>query len=232
MQWMTAGKGVVHSEMFPLRERDAGNRVELFQIWLNLAAADKMADPYFAMLWGDELPHERIVDANGNATELVVVAGRYRDRVPPSPPPRSWAARPESDVAVWTLVLEPNAVFELPAANPGTARMLYFFAGESLRIGDDAVPRDHGARLGHEATTITNGPAKTELLLLQGKPIGEPVVQYGPFVMNTAYEIQRTIVDYQRTQFGGWPWPSDDPVHPREQGRFARHADGRVEERE
>lgn len=232
VQWMTAGRGVVHSEMFPLRERDAGNRVELFQIWLNLPAADKMADPYFAMLWGDELPRERVVDANGNATEIVVVAGRYGDLpAPPSPPPRSWAARADSDVAIWTLELEPNAVFALPAAKPDSQRMLYFFEGESVSVGGTDVPRGHAARLAPDATTITNGPARTELLLLQGKPIGEPVVQYGPFVMNSAYEIQRAIVDYQRTQFGGWPWPSDDPVHPREQGRFARHADGKVEER-
>jgi len=73
------------------------------------------------------------------------------------------------------------------------------------------------------------GDDECEVLLLQGRPIGEPVVQYGPFVMNTRAEIQGAIQDYQRTQFGGWPWPADDPVHPREEGRFARHADGRVE---
>ena len=65
--------------------------------------------------------------------------------------------------------------------------------------------------------------------MLQGKPIGEPVAQYGPFVMNTQQEIQEAMADYRRTQFGGWPWPSNDHVHPRESGRFAKHADGREE---
>ena len=73
------------------------------------------------------------------------------------------------------------------------------------------------------------GDAECEILVLQGRPIGQPVAQYGPFVMNTAAEIQRAMADYRRTQFGGWPWPSDDPVHAREEGRFAKHADGPIE---
>jgi hypothetical protein len=81
------------------------------------------------------------------------------------------------------------------------------------------------------AVPITAGPDGAELLLLQGRPIGEPVAQHGPFVMTTREEIQQAFADYQRTRFGGWPWPSDDPVHAREEGRFARHADGRVERR-
>jgi hypothetical protein len=68
-----------------------------------------------------------------------------------------------------------------------------------------------------------------DALLMQGRPIAEPVAHYGPFVMNTEVEIREAIADYQRTSFGGWPWTSDGPVHPRGEGRFARHADGRFE---
>jgi hypothetical protein len=78
---------------------------------------------------------------------------------------------------------------------------------------------------------LLNGAQVAELLLLQGRPIGEPVAQYGPFVMNTQTEIQQAFADYRRTEFGGWPWGASDPVHPRDKGRFARHTDGRVEER-
>jgi quercetin 2,3-dioxygenase len=72
-----------------------------------------------------------------------------------------------------------------------------------------------------------DGPA--DILLLQGRPIGEPVAQYGPFVMNTREELERAFSDYQRTLFGGWPWPEKAPVHGRDRVRFAKHADGRVE---
>ena len=65
--------------------------------------------------------------------------------------------------------------------------------------------------------------------MLQGRPIGEPVERYGPFVMNTRDEIEQAFADYQATQFGGWPWPTDDPVHGAGAERFARHADGRTE---
>jgi hypothetical protein len=77
---------------------------------------------------------------------------------------------------------------------------------------------------------LQNGDQAGELLLLQGMPIGDPVAQYGPFVMNTPREIEQAIVDYRRTQYGGWPWASEGPVHPRDAGRFAVHADGRREE--
>ena len=93
------------------------------------------------------------------------------------------------------------------------------------------MPLNSMARLRPDSDiAIHNGNEVAEFLLLQGKPIGEPVVQYGPFVMNSRAEIQQAFEDYQRTGFGGWPWPADDPVFPRSQGRYARHADGRIEQ--
>ena len=80
-----------------------------------------------------------------------------------------------------------------------------------------------------EPVLVTGGPYGAEALVLQGRPIAEPVAQYGPFVMNDEAGIRQAFTDYRRTGFGGWPWPTDDPVHPREAGRFARHADGRLE---
>jgi redox-sensitive bicupin YhaK (pirin superfamily) len=231
VQWLTAGGGIVHAEMFPLVERQRDNPLELFQIWLNLPRADKMVAPYFSMLWDDQIPRKVVKDRAGRAATLTLNAGRYGDVAAPPPPPNSWAARPESDVAIWTIKLEPGAEWSLPPA-PGTNRSLYFFRGSGLTVDGHVVPANHRVRLHPEvAAALVGGPEETEALLLQGRPIGEPVVNYGPFVMNTRAEIQQAIADYQRTQFGGWPWPSDDPVHPRTEGRFARHADGRVERR-
>lgn len=76
---------------------------------------------------------------------------------------------------------------------------------------------------------IENGPDKSHILLLQGKPIDEPAVQYGPFVMNSEAEIQQAFEDYRRTEFGGWPWPRTDQVHDPGKGRFAKYPDGKEE---
>jgi hypothetical protein len=231
VQWMTAGRGVVHSEMFPLRERAKPNRAELFQIWLNLPRADKMVPAHFTMLWSGSIPAHVVRDADGRETRVVTVAGTLDGRAAPAPPPHSWAARPESDVAIWTIALSPGARFTLPPARPGTRRTLYFFRGESLRIAGQEERAHAGVEVRPDAPCpVENGPTESELLLLQGRPIGDPVVQHGPFVMNSRQEILQAFADFQATGFGGWPWPSDGPVHAREQGRFAIHADGRREE--
>jgi quercetin 2,3-dioxygenase len=225
VQWLTAGKGIVHSEMFPLVARDRDNPLELFQIWLNLPKANKLVDPHFSMMWADAIPVAR-----DPGVEVTVIAGRYGELVPPAPPPHSWASAADADVAIWSARLAAGAAWTPPPARPGTNRTLYVFRG-SATIDGTAVASGTGVRVVPEAkVTVTAGGAATEILVLQGRPIGEPVVQHGPFVMNTRAEIQQAFVDYQRTRFGGWPWPSDAPVHPRDQGRFARHADGKTEQ--
>jgi redox-sensitive bicupin YhaK (pirin superfamily) len=230
VQWLTAGRGIVHSEMFPLLDPNGPNRTELFQIWLNLPGVDKFAEPHFAMFWDHTIPRNLVQDSAGRATEVRVYAGRFASLKAPPPPPRSWAARQDTDVAIWTIRMTPEATWTLPAAAIGTGRNLYYFRGASLQIGDKTIARDSMITLQPDIEVpIRNGAEETEFLLLQGRPIGEPVVQYGPFVMNTRDEIERTFADYRRTGFGGWPWPVDDPVLARSEGRHARHADGRTE---
>lgn len=234
VQWLTAGQGVVHSEMFPLLDTAAPNPLELFQIWLNLPAAAKMSPPHFTMLWAEQIPRHDAVDAAGRRTEVAVVAGRLAQApalAPLAPPPHSWAAQAQADVAIWTIRMAPGARWTLPpAADAATRRQLYFFKGKAVTVAGQVVA-DHAAieLRGDAAVELVNGDAVAEFLVLQGRPIGEPVEQYGPFVMNTRAEIAQTLADYQRTQFGGWPWPDTAPVHGRDPARFAIHPDGREE---
>lgn len=229
-QWMTAGRGIVHCEMFPLVNRDRGNPTELFQIWLNLPRADKMVEPYFTMLWRHMVPQLAITDAEGNTSEVRVYAGKFGEHDAPPPPPNSWAARPQAALAVWTLKLSPQAELTLPAGPPHATRTLYAFRGDGLQVGPRHVGTPHAITVQSDAELrLKAGETEVEILLLQGASIKEPVVHHGPFVMNTEQEIRQTIYDYQRTQFGGWPWPSNDPVHPRDRGRFASYNGGPTE---
>ena len=238
VQWLTAGKGIVHSEMFPLLDATAPNPLELFQIWLNLPARNKMVAPHFTMFWAEDIPRFTATDAEGRTTHVASVAGRIGpvqgapgEGGPLAPPPDSWAAQPDADLAIWTLRMAPGARWTLPAASgAGTRRSLYFFKGQSVTIADQRVAGHAVVEVRADAEVeLVNGDTESEFLVLQGRPIGEPVAQYGPFVMNTQAEIAQTMQDYRRTQFGGWPWPDDAPVHGRDPARFAKHPDGREE---
>lgn len=230
-QWLTTGGGIVHSEMFPLLKKDAPNPLELFQIWLNLPSEEKMTPAHFCVLWGKDIPQVTDVDDAGRKATVTVVAGSYAGQVPPNPPPHSWAVRPENDVAIWVIALEEGRTFALPETAETSGRALYFFDGEAVKLADQSF-NEHSVVLVDASRNIeiTATKGDVQLLMLQGRPIGEPVAQQGPFVMNTQQELRQTMSDYQRTRFGGWPWKSDAPNHGPDAGRFAVQPDGTMEE--
>jgi quercetin 2,3-dioxygenase len=230
VQWLTAGSGIVHAETFPLLDVDRPNPAELFQIWVNLPRADKMAPPHFSMLWAEDIPHIVHTDANGNTVEITVIAGELEGVTPPAPPPHSWASKVDSDVAIWHLRLEPGTTWTMPAARgDGTVRTAFVFDGASATFAGATVPVGNGAVLDATGDVEIASDEGVEILVLQGRPIAEPVAQYGPFVMNDRAGIEQAFDDYKATGFGGWPWPSPEPVHGESPERFAKRPDGTVE---
>lgn len=235
-QWVTAGKGVSHSEMFPLVHTDKGNTLELYQLWLNLPAKKKLSPPEFVMFWDENTPVVKKEGTRGTA-KAMIVAGKWDNIEPLTPPKNSYASDPESDLAMWLIQLEPHATIKVPAKHfAETERRFYVHDPQSMshdpsvkvNIGGTWV--DAGEAIEQtdlERLTITNGPKSARVLVLQGKPIDEPVAQQGPFVMNTQAELQQAFDDYRRTQFGGWKWDSQQPVYPRETPRFAQYGDGK-----
>lgn len=229
VQWMTAGSGLQHAEMFPLLYEDKDNPLELFQIWLNLPAKSKMVDPDFKMLWAESIPNVVHHDENGKQTLVEVIAGRIGDDVAPAPAPNSWAADPGNEVAIWNIQMDAGAEWQLPAASVGLNRSIYFYRGSALNVDGQNLPAYHMARLeSDQSVHLQAEDEPVRILMLQGKAINEPVAQYGPFVMNTEQEIRDAFEDFRRTEFGGWPWPTHEPVHGERQ-RYAKYADGREE---
>lgn len=230
VQWMTAGAGLQHAEMFPLLKQEEENPLELFQIWLNLPHAKKFAEPFYTMLWAEDIPVLNHTDANGKKIEVTIIAGQIDDTVAPQPAPDSWAHDPKNEVGIWLIKMGAGAQWTVPSASLEVNRTLYFYRGKEIKIAGMQIESYHSLEmLADQEIIIENGSEDAFLLLLQGVPIDEPVVQHGPFVMNSAAEIHQAFADYRKTQFGGWPWERYDNVHPRKKGRFAKYANGKEE---
>eukprot|EP01130_Rhizamoeba_saxonica_P004979 TRINITY_DN2007_c3_g1_i1.p1 TRINITY_DN2007_c3_g1~~TRINITY_DN2007_c3_g1_i1.p1 ORF type:complete len:342 (+),score=85.82 TRINITY_DN2007_c3_g1_i1:30-1055(+) len=221
LQWMTAGKGIVHSEMFPLLNDDKPNPLRFFQIWINLRKNRKMVESDFVMHWAEDVKNVAVSEG----VNLTIWAGQYENITALEPPVNSYAHEDGTDVAIYYITIEPGCSFTIPPAEGGSSskRTLYFIEGDHMSIDGKDVSKRNQVEVdaAYDCAIINTDDKLIEILVLQGKPIDEPVVQYGPFVMNTQQEIRQAFSDYQQTQFGGWPWDRDDQVHPKEKGRFA-----------
>ena len=233
VQWMTAGKGVQHSEMFPLINENGSNTLEIFQIWLNLPAEKKSVDPHFTMMWAEDIPVVEESGEDGRKVRVRIVAGDYKGQSAIAPAPDSWASDAENEVSIWNIEMQEGSEWIIPAAGNGLNRTLYLHEGDEIEIDGETIPNYHSVDLSSDQEIrVKNVGSKARLLFLQGKPINEPVFQYGPYVMNDEEGIRETMKEYGRTQFGGWPWPRYDNVHEAHLKRFARYADGTEEERD
>jgi quercetin 2,3-dioxygenase len=186
VQWMTAARGLIHSEM----PQQTEGRMRGFQLWLNLPAKEKMKPPAYRDVAAAEIP---VVAVHGG--EVKVIAGRFGDT-------QGAVHGGTTDPQYWDVHLAAGAALEaaLPA---GYNAFLYAYEGEA-RVGEDgqALPnRAAGLLSAGDAVKIEAGAKGTRVLVLAAKPLGEPVVQYGPFVMNTREEIEQAIADYQAGEF-------------------------------
>ncbi len=199
VQWMTAGRGIIHSEM---PEQEEG-RMAGFQLWVNLAAADKMTAPAYRDIAPAAVP--AYSDAGG--VRVRVIAGSSRGTT-------GAVTRPKTEPIVLDLTLPPGSAFdaELPAGHNAFA---YVFGTTPVAIGDasaDAtvVEPDRMAILANDdgsdgvrLAVRADASAPARVLLVAGRPLGEPIAQYGPFVMNTTEELQRAVHDFQRGVLAG-----------------------------
>ena len=215
VQWMTAGAGLQHSEMFPLIQQNQGNLLHLFQVWLNLPQKDKFAEPHYKMLWHEAIPKVFLAREADVYTLATVVAGQFAGTQAPNPAPNSWAADPSNHVQILLFHIGAGQSVTLEPLSDTVKRSLYFYKGSDLQLRDG----EETAIL-HVDRMVAVAPVKMQLtalesdayvLLLGAEPINEAVAMYGPFVMNTKQEIQQAYADYERTGFGGWPWTAERP---------------------
>jgi len=226
VQWMTAGSGVQHSEMFPLLHQDKENTVELFQVWLNLPQKNKMVAPDFKMLWANSIPK---IKPSSNV-EVSLICGEFQGQKYYQSPKNSWASDPTNEVNILLVKMDVGGKFIFPKAKNLTNRSIYIFEGQGMSVNGQSVPGKQAIFVDStQDLEIIAHSKDVEVLVLEARPIGEPVVQHGPFVMNSRQEIYQTINDYQRTQFGGWNWPRQDMIHGSKIEKFAKYPDGKIE---
>lgn len=230
VQWMTAGSGCNHSEMFPLIYDNKPNTTELFQIWMNLPKKDKFVDSHYKMLWREDIPVIKNVDKNNRVSLVTLIAGEFNNNKSLDPSPNSWASKKENNVGIMIIKMDAEAEIKFPKVSSTLNRNMYFYMGDTIKIEDEIIKVKNRIKLnGNSEIKITNGKEESYILLLEGEPIGEPVFAHGPFVMNKREEILEAIEDYRKTGFGGWDLGRSDFINPREQGRFAKYNDGTIE---
>lgn len=186
VQWMTAARGVIHSEM---PEQEQGT-MRGFQIWLNLPGKDKLGEPGYRDFVAAEIP--RLRTANG--VEVKVIAGRFDDGEQQLD---GIVQRPHSEPQLFDLAIPAGAELNLRLAD-GLRPMLYVYEGTLLVSGDEPVEVIQGrlARLSEQGELRLSSSQGARVLLLAGRPLGEPIVQYGPFVMNSREEIEQALRDF------------------------------------
>tara|TARA_A100001388_G_scaffold277593_1_gene269741 strand:+ start:2380 stop:3495 length:1116 start_codon:yes stop_codon:yes gene_type:complete len=222
VQWLTAGDGIQHSEMFPLLNKKDKNPIDFFQIWINLKSTNKRVAPNFSMFWKKEIPKIIKYDSNKLKTEIEVIAGSYEKNNAPTPPPNSWAFDVKNHVNIWKIKMSDKAKFILPSVENGVVRTLYFYSGGEISINKQKIDKMNMIQINSfDSVEIHSLKDENNILLLQAKQIKEPVVKYGPFVMNSREEIQEAFDDYNKTGFGKWSWADAGPVHGKKYKKFA-----------
>ena len=191
VQWMTAARGIMHEEFHSLDFAGRGGTLHIAQLWVNLPARSKMSAPKYQTLLAQEIPTLDLPEVRG---ALRVIAGDYAGTLGP--------ARTFTPVNVWDVRLRADARWSLPIAAGQTASIAVLsgtiVVNHVERVGADSVvvfERDRGE-------IIVDVDVDAHLLVLSGQPLNEPIAGYGPFVMNTAEEIQQAITDLHRGEFG------------------------------
>lgn len=217
VQWMTAGNGIRHTEMFPLVNIDKSNRTELFQLWLSLPSWNKLVDCDYKMFWREDIP---VVEKDG--VKVKVITGNFNGEEGPKATESSWAYDERSHFRILLLDLAPNSEVAINGVSSTLNRNLYPYEGEYVFIDEDKVEGKRSLKLKGDADfVIRTEDSPSRLLLLEAEPLNEPIINDGPMIMNTMEEVLQGYRDYWENQYGGWSWDERDPLHEVGTGRVS-----------
>lgn len=221
VQWMTAGDGIRHTEMFPLVEESETNRMELFQLWLSLPSWNKRVPCDYKMLWREDIP---VVEKDG--ATLTVIQGKFAGVEGPKATEASWASDPKSKMRIILIKLMPGASVEIDGVSDTLNRNLYLYEGPVALIDGDRVEGKRSLKLeGGSSFKIEALEDEIHLLLLEAEPMNEPIINDGPMIVNTMDEVLEGYRDYWDNQYGTWKWDANDPLHDKGTGRITSNGE-------
>lgn len=200
VQWMTAGRGLIHAEVSSGQFREKGGPLEILQLWVNLPAKRKMTEPWYSGKQSDEIP---VLNLSEGRVKLQLVCGRMDLSGEESTPPEA-AFHPGSELSLAMVFFDAGGklLLEVPSSN----NVFFYVVRGSVIVNGVEVPVRHLAEFNFDGTGLEiETDMESVLLLGHAQPLHEPVVSRGPFVMNTDEEIRQAYIDYQAGEFGEEP---------------------------
>ncbi|XUB36359.1 hypothetical protein IGI41_001353 [Enterococcus sp. DIV0876] len=225
VQWMISGKGLQHAEMFPLLETKEKNPFEIVQIWLNLPSYKKMVPPSYKLRWHEDTPIVPLANKNEDKNFLKILAGHYYDVYAERPEEHSYGFEEENHINIWDGKLEKGETISIPSF-PEDVKVQFYVGEGKFKTDETFIERNSLLIYTSDREVTFTAEEDAEFMVFIGKEIDEEVYAYGPFVMNTREEILQAYEDFQKDQFGGWPWETDAPTIPPEKGRFSVYDKG------
>jgi quercetin 2,3-dioxygenase len=230
VQWLSAGSRYEHCEMYPLAFDDRKNPTDITQIMIDLPLEHKNSPNEVRMLWSEQIPVLTMDDGNGHICTVKVIAGRFGDTQASLPNRVSWAADPEHHVRILKLVMSPDAELTIPAVSTTVNRNLYFVSGGCVSIDGQTYEDDSRLKLvGNEDVNIKNGNETGEYWLLEGEPIGEKMIVFGPVSLPTDKDVRNAMDLIRKKELDDWQWGLVDRAQPKGTDRFIRYTDGHDE---
>lgn len=225
VQWISAGNFYEHNEMYPLVSQTERNPNEILQIMINLPNKSKGSDPEIKTMWSEKIP---IV--NKENVSIKIIAGRFENIHALSPNDVSWAADSKNNVNILKIVMSPGSKITLPAISSTLNRNLYFVEGSTVKFDNNEFEYSYRFKLpGNEIIEFENGDKEGTYWLLEGEPIGEKNVSYGPVLLDSTKAVRSAMNTIREKELKEWPWDIVDKTQPLGSERFIRYADGREE---
>jgi redox-sensitive bicupin YhaK (pirin superfamily) len=192
IQWMRAGRGLIHAEVSSDEFKDKGGDLEILQLWVNLPASLKMADPFYKGKQAEEIP---VLQFDEGKVTANLISGQWKDVT----------GAFESSTGIFLSTIQFKSGSEIEVAIPEAHNIFFYVIGGEINVNGTSVRSLHLAEFNNDGDTLTISAKNDSLLLLgHAMPFNEPVVSQGPFVMNTQQEIMQAYQDYRTGKFGVW----------------------------